>query len=79
MPEVVDTPSHHVKLAVLILRKTLAQHPLFEFAIESESLSVVLGEKLRDLPVLFHEHHWITCEFKPAGEGILGNTLILVH
>ena len=36
---------------------------------------MVLGEELWNLPVLLNEHHRVTGQLEPAGEGVLRDPL----
>lgn len=59
MPEIVDAALHYIKLAILMLLKALAKHPLLELTIEHKPLCVKLGEELWYLSVLLNKHHGI--------------------
>lgn len=78
-PELVQAALHDVELAVSIVSQAFRECKLLIFTIELGSKVMVLCEKVWNLPVLFEEHHRIAGEFEPAGERILGDSLVSVQ
>ena len=59
VPKPCHFTTNSVQLGQLLLFEPLIEHPGFKLSVENEALSVAFGIELWDLPVQFHQHHWI--------------------